>query len=233
MIRYYMTSIDETFLDRKELYMLMGYGDHIPPKDIIDIIDEMFAEICSFCNPLCSYLICEGGRYEKDKIKIKDVIFNTGVIISSAMKEADAIAIFTATLSLEFDIWLHQVKKEGDIVKEFIANSLGSILVEGAVTNLMNELEKEMYSLNLKISNNYSPGYCDWALNEQKKLFSILPPDTSGIRLTDSYLMLPIKSVSGIIALGKNVKKRAYKCDICYKKNCIKNNNPYRIKQRL
>jgi len=221
--RYYKTSIDETFLDRKELYMLMGYGEHIPPKDILDIIDEMLHEITKLCSPLCGYMICKGGYYERGKVKIEDIIFETGLIIASAMKEADAIAIFTATLGSEFDIWLHQINKEDDIVKEFVANSLGSILAEGAVTNLMYELETEMHALDLKISNNYSPGYCDWPLNEQKKLFSILPPDISEIQLTDSCLMLPIKSVSGIIAVGKTVKKRAYKCDVCNMKNCVKN----------
>lgn len=222
---YNKVSIDETFLNKQELYMLMGYGNHTPPNNILDIVHEMFREICSFCNPLCGYHICEGGRYEKDKVKINDTIFNTGIIIASAMKEAEYIASFTVTLGVDFDRWLHHINKEDDIVREFIANSLGSILAEGVVTNLMNKLEQEMLSLNLRISNNYSPGYCHWALNEQKKLFSILPSGISGIQLTDSCLMLPIKSVSGIIAVGKNVKKRAYKCDICRMKKCIRNIN--------
>ncbi|NDV95287.1 hypothetical protein D0T84_10185 [Dysgonomonas sp. 521] len=224
-LNYYNVRINSVFLDENELYILMGYGIHTPPVYILDIVDEMFTEICNFCNPRCSYLICKGGRYEKDKVKIKDTIFNTGAIIASAMKEAEQIAIFTATLGIEFDSWLNKINREGDIVKEFVANSLGSILAEGVVTNLMNEIEQEMLPLNLKISNNYSPGYCDWSLGEQSKLFSILPSNISGIQLTDSCMMLPIKSVNGIIAIGKDVKKRAYKCDVCNMKNCIKNIN--------
>lgn len=224
---YYNPIIDRTFLDDKELYFLMGYGNHVPPENILEMIEGMFEEIVRFCRPVCGYTIYEGGLYEKGRVRIGDTIFNTGVIIATAMKEAQYMAVFTATLGAVFDNWLRTINKEDDIVKEFVANSMGSILAEGVVSNLMKRLETEMMAFDLKISNNYSPGYCDWALSEQKELFSILPAGISGIQLTDSCLMLPVKSVSGIVAIGRDAKKRAYKCDICQMKNCVKNLKRY------
>lgn len=223
VIKYYNALIDKSFLDKNELYALMGYGNHTPPAYISEMTDEMFADICTCCIPLCGYMIYEGRFLERGKVKVRDTIFNTGLIIASAMKKAESIAVFTATLGCEFDNWLHQIKMEDDIVKEFVANSLGSIVAEGVVSNLMKTLEKEMLCKDLHISNNYSPGYCDWPLEEQRKLFTLLPDGISGIELTDSCLMIPVKSVSGIVAIGKDVKKKAYKCDICQMKNCVKN----------
>jgi hypothetical protein len=48
----------------------------------------------------------------------------------------------------------------------------------------------------------YSPGYCGWHISGQKKLFELLRPDQIGITLRESFLMEPLKSVSGVILAG-------------------------------
>ncbi len=48
----------------------------------------------------------------------------------------------------------------------------------------------------------YSPGYCGWNLTGQRALFAALGPEEIGIRLTESCLMEPIKSISGVMVIG-------------------------------
>jgi hypothetical protein len=48
----------------------------------------------------------------------------------------------------------------------------------------------------------FSPGYCGWHVSGQKKLFEALQPDKIGIELTESFLMKPLKSISGAIFAG-------------------------------
>ena len=78
---------------------------------------------------------------------------------------------------------------------------------------------------NYGVSFPYSPGYCGWHVSQQQLLFSMLPPSPCGVRLNDSSLMYPIKSVSGIIAVGSRVKKQKYGCELCGKVDCYKNRN--------
>jgi hypothetical protein len=49
----------------------------------------------------------------------------------------------------------------------------------------------------------FSPGYCGWHISAQKELFQTLEPDKIGITLNESYLMTPIKSISGVIISGR------------------------------
>jgi hypothetical protein len=49
----------------------------------------------------------------------------------------------------------------------------------------------------------FSPGYCGWHISAQKKLFEFLQPGEIGIELNDSCLMIPIKSISGVVITGK------------------------------
>ncbi len=48
----------------------------------------------------------------------------------------------------------------------------------------------------------YSPGYCGWHVSGQRALFAALKPEAIGIRLRPSYLMEPLKSISGVIVTG-------------------------------
>jgi hypothetical protein len=72
----------------------------------------------------------------------------------------------------------------------------------------------------MKITNRYSPGYCGWDVSEQHKLFRLIPDNFCGIRLTESALMDPVKSNSGIIGIGESVKMNPYTCSLCDLKEC-------------
>lgn len=222
-IKYFDTTLDKISINSKDLYELMGYGSHIPSEEVLGIIDEITNQLRTICKPRYGYMLCKGKVISKEHIQIENTIFKPGAIITNAMKEAQQIAIFTATVGMQFDDWFHQLKEENNIVCDFVANTLGSVIAEAIVELLTKQLAKDAAECNLLTSNNYSPGYCDWELKEQKKLFSIFPSNITRISLTDSCLMLPIKSVSGIIAVGENVKKRPYKCDICRMNNCVRN----------
>ncbi|GHT03803.1 hypothetical protein FACS189440_11690 [Bacteroidia bacterium] len=116
---------------------------------------------------------------------------------------------------------------ENDPLKGFIADILGGVVVEAAIDKIQQELGNKMKQNVLNITNRYSPGYCGWQTVEQHKLFAILP-DTLGIRLTESALMQPVKSVSGIIGIGADVKFNPYTCRICEATQCV-----YRFKKRI
>lgn len=48
----------------------------------------------------------------------------------------------------------------------------------------------------------YSPGYCGWHISAQGPLFAFLKPEAIGIRLNASFLMTPLKSISGVLVAG-------------------------------
>ena len=48
----------------------------------------------------------------------------------------------------------------------------------------------------------YSPGYCGWHISGQGRLFDVLEPEQIGVSLSETFLMLPLKSVSGVLIAG-------------------------------
>ncbi len=69
----------------------------------------------------------------------------------------------------------------------------------------------------------------DWLITQQKELFSIFGgrdkvEEFIGVRLTDTFLMVPIKSVSGIFF---PTEVRFESCQICPREGCIGRRAPY------
>jgi hypothetical protein len=62
----------------------------------------------------------------------------------------------------------------------------------------------------------YSPGYCGWHVSGQAKLFGVLKPERIGISLNASYLMEPLKSVSGVlVAADREIHDFDIEFDFC------------------
>jgi hypothetical protein len=70
----------------------------------------------------------------------------------------------------------------------------------------------------------YSPGYCGWHISGQKTLFEYLKPEEAGIHLNERFLMVPLKSVSGVLVAGKPAIHRFTNnypfCTHCPTRNC-------------
>jgi len=66
----------------------------------------------------------------------------------------------------------------------------------------------------------------DWPIEEQVPLFSLLgdAEKTLAVRLTDSFLMIPTKSVSGIQFA---TEERFESCQLCPRDNCLGRRAPY------
>ena len=131
------------------------------------------------------------------------LIFRQIKLIFGQLKKADSLAVFLCTAGEEIGIRTRKAMAGGDPLTGYIYDIIGSIVVDAAADRMQSELEKSVLSAGKKITNRYSPGYCGWDVSEQHKLFRLVPDNFCGIRLTDSALMDPVKSISGIIGIGE------------------------------
>ena len=138
------------------------------------------------------------------------------------LKGSEALCWFVATAGQEFEAFQRQLTQEGDMVRIYLANEIGSIIAEKTADFMEIVLQEQLTPKGLYRTNRYSPGYCGWHVSQQQRLFPLFGGHTCGVTLTDSSLMVPIKSVSGIIGLGKEVRRLDYTCGLCDFKQCYK-----------
>lgn len=194
-----------------ELYEQMGYEQAVPDEATVKETDMIIAEAKSFLRPRFSFFV---------QRELPD--FAIGKIIERQLKGAEAYAFFICTAGVEYEAFQERLKKEGDMVRVFIADALGSVIAEKAADQMELSLQENIDKLGWHHTNRFSPGYCGWHVSQQQLLFPLFKGETCGVKLTESSLMLPIKSVSGIIGLGPNVRHLDYTCGLCDFKQCYK-----------
>lgn len=173
--------------------------------------------------------ICGGYVIKKNEpelpttgvVKIDDFTLHVGKQISRYLKDASYIALFLCTAGPDFSEITGKLNHEGDWMEAYLVDAIGSLTVENAMNTIWRNLAESMDKKGLKISNRYSPGYCNWDVSDQKILFQLIGDNPTGITLSETCLMSPVKSVSGIIGIGKNLKRYKYGCKICHNQTCI------------
>lgn len=202
---------------------------HGAAPELEELLDDAIAEAARRCRPRYAYELFPVDRIEADGLLAGGTRFETGHVITRYLHDAEYLALFIATAGREFDAWLRELKAEDDILREFLADTVGSEIAEATARIMARRLEETLTGKGLRISNSYSPGYCGWPVSDQQRLFGLFPPRICGVELNDSSLMTPVKSVSGAIAVGARVEKMPYGCAICGRKECYKN----RLKRKI
>lgn len=217
----YQINFKEIEINKDEIGRIIGYASSNIPHLVTNQIQEVLSEIKDYCHITGGFKYFENIQLHQDKIIIEQKVFHPGITITNALLHAETITIFVCTAGEKINKWLKKLFKTNNPTKAYIADIIASLIVEKATDQLQGYLEKRTLAEQKQITHRYSPGYCNWNVAEQHMLFSLLPEKFCGVSLNKAALMNPIKSVSGIIGIGKLVKKNIYHCDQCNKEVCL------------
>ena len=158
--------------------------------------------------------------------------------IQNIYRKADYLSLFAVTLGKKVSDKIREFFRKNDFALGHLLDCIASLAADNMVRKLENLNTENLGILyqqlpRLKHRNHrkdirtlaYSPGYCGWHISGQKKLFEFLKPEKIGITLNDSFLMIPLKSISGVLISGKReihqFKNNFSFCSMCKTKSCL------------
>ncbi|MBN2352483.1 MAG: hypothetical protein JXD23_07930 [Spirochaetales bacterium] len=208
---------------KADLEIRLGYEAGRAPEPFGGMIDEVLAEAPGRLGIQAGYRLVPLSRPadKRDGLLIGGPFFRTGTIVAGEFARADEAAVFACTIGPSLETWASDLTGDGEPALGFVVDSAASEFAERTAAVLHDGVAAFMRERGRGVTNRYSPGYCTWDVGEQRTLFSLLPDGFCGIRLTESALMVPVKSVSGIIGTGKSVERRDYRCDRCGVEECV------------
>lgn len=144
-------------------------------------------------------------------------------------RNADNMALFVATIGEEISLRIKKLFNGDDFAAGSMLDAAASVGADMASRYMeiyyANHLKENQLMGNSAAVMRFSPGYCGWHVSGQKKLFDYLEPERIGINLTDSFLMVPLKSVSGVVVSGdKSIfefDNNFIFCADCADKSCL------------
>lgn len=156
------------------------------------------------------------------------LILNENIMLKSkrlvqTFRGCEKILVFLITIGIKLDNEIKILMNQRRMTEAYIWDAIGSVAVEEAVQDFQNMIDERLKKHGKKTTIRFSPGYCDWSLEEQKKIFRILPHEVIEVTLSPSCLMSPRKSISGIFGI-RNQKdidpSQNNPCYICTMQKC-------------
>lgn len=179
------------------------------------VLDGLLDDVEACARPRAVYREVYVDARDGDTVTLSGVTFSSAALRKNLEGVERAFA-FVASCGPEPDgISL----PESDFLAPYWLDTLKAELLRAAVAYLKDHLH-ERYGM--KSSSSMSPGSGDvnvWPIEQQASLFSLVGDveDATGVRLTESFLMVPNKSVSGI-RFAAEVDFRT--CQLCHRRDC-------------
>jgi hypothetical protein len=213
--------IDGITIDKSRVCRFLGYlrGQNLTAS-ASSLIDLQIEEAQGLIQPSHSFVVRKVLDAEISRTFIEGAVVFTSNVITSILSRCHEVAIFTATVGAGLEERVSQLMGKGEMLKAVVLDAVGSAAIEKVACELEENVRKKAMTGGAEISRRYSPGYCDWDIKEQKLLFDTLNGDSAGVELTEGYLMMPQKSISGVIGISFDQTITVSTCLSCSNKDC-------------
>lgn len=142
------------------------------------------------------------------------------------LRGCSEVMIFAATIGAGVDRLLRRYSALSQS-RAVVMQAAGAAYIEAWCNDINDRLKEEARQRGLYLRPRFSPGYGDFPLEDQRKIFEALQVEKRvGITLTQSLLMIPTKSVTAVIGAGAdNLSCVREGCETCRKGNCLYRRN--------
>ncbi len=203
----------DIIIDRDEVLRFLGSAGRVirqPSERVEQALTECLRAAVDLVKPKGIYVITAGSSLPA----------------STMFTDLERMAFCVCTIGHELESEVSRRSGGDDLLGAVVLDSVGSVAAEAVADFMDGRIREEASRLGLRASCRASPGYGDWDVREQESIFTLLPAERIGVRLTDSMMMVPRKSVSFAVHIAESpVRLRSENsCRNCEREDC-----PFRL----
>ncbi len=226
MRQIYNFDADQIGLDPKIIHRALGYpNSQDPSRKVAEHLPKITKQVKKWARPVAIAQFETIGRIEKGVVEIKDGPIFHGLKLSMALEREFKVALFALTLGADVCDWLATLNGD-DVWSGFLADAIASELVEAAANDLQALLAQSLGPERYYSTLRFSPGYCDWTIEEMPLLLKRINASEIGITLSDGGMMIPQKSICGVVGFSINPDAVDFNpCETCPEEDCNQRRN--------
>ena len=185
---------------------------------------ELLEGSLSAARPKAMYKVCYIDERSEDGVDLEGIHF-TSEVLSQNLREVERVFPYIVTCGVELDT---VAISQNDVLAGYMLDGFKEMALRQAIHYLRSHLA-ETYGLDPQRMSTMNPGSGNrevWPIGQQRQLFQLLGDVESsvGVRLTESFLMTPNKTVSGIL-FPTDVP--FISCQLCTRSNCPRRRTEY------
>ena len=210
-------------VDPDEVLRFQGYkkGIDIPDQTVLALFDEALALGESLMDPRFVYRAARVTGQDPDLIQVGGQDLHIPAI-GRLWGTLEAVGAGICTVGVAIEDRVRSLWEERELPLAVMLDSVGSAAVESLAEYINDLLCQAALPAGLKVTNRISPGYAGWDTAEQAALFHLCPGEPIGVRLNDSCVMTPGKSISILVGIGPEARVDHYftQCRRCWMRDC-------------
>ncbi|MDY6875537.1 MAG: vitamin B12 dependent-methionine synthase activation domain-containing protein [Chloroflexota bacterium] len=186
---------------------------------VVAVAQEVVAEAQALLAPAALYTTLPVRDFRHQRVVLEGGVVFLGSLVSRALAGATEVDIVVCTIGPALEEYVDTLIATGDVVRAMAFDGAGVAALGEVSRMVVARIRDQAPVRGLGTGMRASPGQEGWLLEQQRVLFGLLPAEEIGVRLTESCLMLPRKSVSFVIGLGPEMRPDAVTCDFCSKRD--------------
>jgi hypothetical protein len=218
-------------IDPDEVLRFQGYkrGIDTPPADVRALFDEALAEGTRLMAPRAVIRWHPVTRSGPHRLEAAGVAL-TIPAIAERWGEVEHLAAAVCTVGEALEERVAQLWDARELPLASMLDSVGSGAVESLAEYVNDLLCQQGLASGLRVTNRISPGYGDWDVAEQGRLFALCPAGAVGVALNAACVMTPGKSISLLAGAGRAARVDHYfsQCARCWMPACAYRRTPAR-----
>ncbi len=209
-------------INRQEIYRYLGMKPGEADERIRDLTEACIREIEAVMTPRSVYRtypmhFLGDGRIDFTCFQVESQH------LQKNLKGCEKIVILAATIGSGVDQLIRRYTRL-EMSRGVVMQAAAAAVIEAYCNELNETLREEAAKEGYYLRPRFSPGYGDFSIEYQRLISDVLKMEKNcGITLTDSLLMLPSKSVTAVIGMGReNTHCEMDGCEICSKRqDCL------------
>ena len=214
--------MDQSEVNRGEVLRYMGCKG-AQSEAVLALVEDCLAQLGQVCEPrhltavfplsLSGEGWIDGGCF---RVRSEN--------LSRNLADCHKMIVFAATLGTGADHLIHKYSRL-EMSRAVVMQAAAAAMIEEYCDQVCSALKEEYEARGEYLRPRFSPGYGDFPLECQPALLGTLEAGKRiGIKLTDSLLMMPSKSVTAVMGISK----KPHRCDVRGCEACGKTDCAYR-----
>ncbi|MFZ2095311.1 MAG: hypothetical protein WAV05_01615 [Anaerolineales bacterium] len=139
----------------------------------------------------------------------------SGPLIAQHLARSQEVIVIVCTIGSEIDAVVSSMFRVEPVIA-LALDGFGSAAVEKLSLMVCNYFEARTEENTLKTTMPLNPGMIGWPIETgQPQIFELVDGEEINVSLTDSCMMIPTKSLSMVLGMGKDVSEIGSSCDYC------------------
>jgi hypothetical protein len=190
-------------------------------REILDVLPDLL-------DPAAVYDVVSVKDFHHKTIELENGGAFEGPLAARALAGAEKVALAVCTIGPALETRMNQLFAD-DPVRAMALDGAGTAALRKISNIVIREVQEVAAHHSWGVGMRAQPGQEGWSIWQQRVIFERLSTEEIGVRLTDSCLMIPRKSVSFVIGMGPDMRPDAVACDFCSKRERC----PWRVKAEI